>query len=127
MIEEKLFIDKSKIREIAKDCVKEATKKLPKEIFGVYLFGSSFRGDYTPESDIDILFIVKQRNLRVRDEITEVTSNISLKYEVVISGIIEDLETWKKNLVYNTLFGKNILNESEELWKRQDWNLVSTG
>jgi uncharacterized protein len=53
------------------------------------LFGSQARGDATPESDIDVL-IVLRGTINPGDEITrtgKLTADLSLKYNVVISSV----------------------------------------
>ncbi|MCO6041875.1 nucleotidyltransferase family protein [Thermococcus alcaliphilus] len=54
----------------------------------VILYGSYARGDYSTESDVDVLLIVKERlSLEEYEKIMEVIAELSLKYEKVISII----------------------------------------
>ncbi len=73
------------------------------------LFGSYSRGDYTEYSDVDLLILVK--GTLQREEIRKVDDLIakySLKYDVVISGLVYPAETYQQ---FNTPFLLNIKEE----------------
>lgn len=60
------------------------------------LFGSQARGDATPESDIDVMVVLKG-HINPGDEIArtgEVSAEISLKYDVVISCVFVSAECY---------------------------------
>jgi len=100
------FFDKENI---IKDFVEESQKILSENLVEGYLFGSYARKEQTPESDIDLLFIVRQFNAQIRTEISSLASDYSLERDVIISPIIKDLEVWEKNRKYDTLFYKEII------------------
>lgn len=58
-----------------KDAIKKVTKKLKRflgnELIAVIVFGSRVRGDFTQESDLDILVIVKKRTFDIIDTINQ--------------------------------------------------------
>jgi predicted nucleotidyltransferase len=78
-------------------------------IEGVILFGSYSRGDFTEYSDIDLLILVKGalRGDETR-KIDDLIAIYSLKYDVVISGLVYPAETY---LRFNTPFLLNIKEE----------------
>lgn len=64
----------------------------------VILFGSYARGDYNQNSDFDVM-IVLDNYKRYWDELVnsaELTSELSLKYNVTISRTIMKEEQWEK-------------------------------
>jgi len=78
-------------------------KKGLTELYGqrlkaVYLFGSYARGDYNQNSDLDIM-IVLDTYKSYWDELVrsaELTSDLSLEYDVAISRTIMTEEQWRK-------------------------------
>jgi len=52
------------------------------------VFGSKVRGDYREKSDIDILVIVKERSLRVMDQIAEITSDLNIEFDLSITPVV---------------------------------------
>ena len=78
-----------------------------KEDFGeklesVILYGSYARGDYTPESDVDVMILVKaiapEDLWKYKQPIIQVESELGLRYDLVISATLKDIETFNKYL-----------------------------
>jgi predicted nucleotidyltransferase len=80
------------------DSVAKLTEEFVKEIRGLYqhrldkviLFGSYARGEQTEDSDIDYLVVLNDKEIRPYSEInnmSEITFDLSLKYEVSVSAI----------------------------------------
>jgi len=61
------------------------------------VFGSKVRGDFRETSDIDILVIVKERSLRIMDQIAEITSDLNIKYDLSISPVVFSEEEYDVN------------------------------
>ncbi|MEK7852862.1 MAG: nucleotidyltransferase domain-containing protein [Planctomycetota bacterium] len=61
------------------------------------VFGSKVRGDFRETSDIDVLVIVKERSLRVMDQIAEITSDLNIKYDLSISPVVFSEEEYDVN------------------------------
>ncbi|ANV83303.1 hypothetical protein AWQ21_02260 [Picosynechococcus sp. PCC 7003] len=86
-------------------------KKQFSEIFqdnliSLIVFGSQARGDATPESDIDILVVLKDKKQKQtkREQIIDFITEISLEFGVLISCIYannQDFETEKSPLMLN--------------------------
>lgn len=60
---------------------------LGERLAAVYLYGSQARGDARPDSDIDVLIVLRDefRYFEMVDQVSYITSALSLQYEVVIS------------------------------------------
>jgi predicted nucleotidyltransferase len=77
------------------------------------LYGSYARGDFDSESDIDILILVDLEKLDIkkyRKQITKITSDLDLEYNVVLSPIVENLSEFNKYKEASSFF-KNVQNE----------------
>src|SRR5574341_2402079 len=59
------------------------------------LFGSKVRGDSTQYSDIDILLIVTDDNWKFRRAISGISSDIALKYDVLLDVRIISVSRWQ--------------------------------
>lgn len=67
-------------------------KIFPCQILDAYLYGSYARGDYTNESDVDILLIVSAERNDIalkRPMLAAVTSDLSLKHNVTVSVTVK--------------------------------------
>ena len=108
--------DKNKLKLITDDTVK-AILSVSKNVEKIILFGSQARGDSVEESDIDILVIVdipEEQLDRVKDEMHDLASDISLEQDEVVSLIISDKQEY--DTMANTLFYRNVARDGVELY-----------
>ena len=68
----------------------------PERIFQAILFGSKSRGDSHPESDIDVLLIADQDEWRFQHAISDIASDVSLEYSVLIGPRVISQARWAK-------------------------------
>jgi uncharacterized protein len=59
------------------------------------LFGSKARGEATADSDIDLLLIVVQETWQLRDEICTISTDASLKYDVLLDARVIGEMRWR--------------------------------
>lgn len=94
------------IDSILEDLKEEIKAAIGDKFVELILFGSYSRGDFTEYSDIDLLILVDPP--LVREEmrrVDDLIASYSLKYDVVISGLVYLAEIYKK---FNTPFLLNI-------------------
>ncbi len=74
------------------------------------LFGSQARGDASPDSDIDILVILKNQfnSYQENKKNSYFISELCLKNDIVITCFLMNLEAWKST---NNSFTRNIKKE----------------
>ena len=102
-------------------CIKKITSHIAssaRDLFGsrlvsVILYGSYARGDYDPESDIDIMLLVDMRQeeyRNYREAITTLSSDLSLENDITVSIKVKDsnVVSHYKDTVQ---FYKNVLND----------------
>ena len=89
---------------------------LQNDVFRIVLYGSTARGESTPESDVDIAVFVPARISReAEDRLSDIVVDLNLKYNKVFSVIdIDDsvYRKWKKV----SPFYQNVDREGIILW-----------
>ena len=98
--------------------VLEKIKDRSEKLFGqaldkIILYGSYARGDYTDESDIDIMIILNcsDRDVRkMRRMATEIASDISLEQDVFLSILLRDKKHYEENIEFFPFY-RNISRE----------------
>lgn len=82
-------------------------------IHDAYLYGSYARGDFTPESDVDILLTVDLGQAEIakhRNDVAKVTSRLSLEHDITVSVTVKPLEQFRR---YQTAlpYYRNVVRE----------------
>ena len=77
-----------------------------------FMYGSQARGDFRPDSDIDLMVIVDEDRLSIKEEqqITIPLYEIEMETGVPISAMIVLKKNWEKR-PFKTPFQINIMNE----------------
>ncbi len=70
------------------------------DFVGAYLYGSCARGEQTPDSDIDVLVLVRDEEKRdkLSERTSEAISDLCLKHATVISRVFMSEERFKKGI-----------------------------
>jgi predicted nucleotidyltransferase len=101
-----------------KEAIEEVKNRLVKKygdrLLLLKLYGSKARGDSHPDSDIDILAVVKRDSLGIRDRFFEVMSKYDFKFLICLAVMGKrEFETYKNE---NFSFYRNITREGIDLW-----------
>ena len=89
------------LKDNEREAIREATRMLKEKfpVKEVILFGSKARGDDDPESDIDLLLLTTRPiHWKERHSIVEALFDIEMKYDVVISIIVDSVNDWQTGL-----------------------------
>ncbi len=81
-------LEKKAVREIKEKVTALAGNRLR----GIYLFGSKARGDYDPESDVDLAIIIEDLDRSMKRKVIDIVVEIETEYVVVISSLVM---SWK--------------------------------
>lgn len=86
-------------------------QKLGSVVKEIILFGSKIRGDSEKDSDIDILIVLTSLSWEIKKTISELAAEENIKYNVLISTIRYDADTWEKPVIKASPFGKSVRKE----------------
>ena len=82
---------------ILKGLKKDLKAALGEKLGNLILFGSYSRGESTEYSDVDLLILVKGALSREETQkIDDLIASYSLKYDVVISGLVYPAEAYQR-------------------------------
>lgn len=87
-----------KIKELLEEFKKEIEKLYGDRLKQIILYGSHARGDFTEESDIDLLIVLKGKVVPGKeiDRMIDIITEINLKYGMLISIYPVSEEDYKK-------------------------------
>lgn len=88
------------------------------QIRQISLFGSKARGDSSLYSDVDVLIIINQDDRSLRREIIDIASELSLKYDVLLSPRVIGEHRWKTRQGFSNY--KNIARDVLTISMSQD-------
>lgn len=106
----------NKIKNILKEYVNGLLKIIGKDLRQVILYGSYARGEEEKNgeiSDIDIMILVNLNEQEIKElekKVIDYSYDLDLKYDILLSPIIENIENYKNRTRYMTFY-KNIENE----------------
>jgi len=89
------------LKDNEREAIREDTRMLKEKfpVKEVILFASKARGDDDPESDIDLLLLTTRPiHWKERHSIVEALFDVEMKYDVVISIIVNSVNDWQTGL-----------------------------
>ena len=95
-----------------KKAVREFLRRV-RELYDVAdyrIFGSKSRGDDQEPPDIDILVLLEKKPLTWSDasKVSEVSTDVSLEYDVLLSPLVLNVDEWKHGLYTVLPFHKTV-------------------
>ncbi len=98
--------------------LKEAAESLSvyRDVLKVVVFGSRVRGDFTGESDMDLLIVILGMDLKLMNEVIHVLHELELKHDVPISPTIYTKREYDVNKKMGSPFITNVEKEGIVLY-----------
>ena len=93
-----------------------------KSIYGdklseIILYGSCARGDYSQDSDIDILVLLNVAPGEINDErskLFDISDELDLQYDVVLAPVLQSIETYEKYMPVSSFY-QNVHREGVKI------------
>jgi predicted nucleotidyltransferase len=109
-----------KERSALSEFVAKLREKYADDVVLVMLFGSKVRGDFDEESDLDVLVVVEgDDRWPYWREITDLTSDLLLGYEVNISALVFNEEHYRWLMEHRTPIYNNTTREGVLVWMKK--------
>lgn len=91
--------------------VRRLQAEFGQDVTDVRLFGSKARGEAGPDSDVDVLVLVKRPDYALKHAILWLAAEVSLAYDVLLSPRVVPLAAWQKMGQADTLFYRTVRSE----------------
>jgi predicted nucleotidyltransferase len=97
------------------ECAARLHVALGAGLIGLWLFGSKSRGDYGPDSDIDLLVVLDDLQPDKRWRIRQIAARCSLEYDVLFNTHILDQARWEEEVHYRSTLWREIQRDGVSL------------
>ncbi|MFN3396818.1 MAG: nucleotidyltransferase domain-containing protein [Thermodesulfovibrionales bacterium] len=86
-------------------------ERLPERIISLYAFGSRVRGDHGEWSDLDVLVIVRNKDVEIEKEIIDIFSDEEFETGIPFAPVIKDIKVFEMEREIKTPFYQDIIKE----------------
>lgn len=103
---------------LTEEIVNATLRLFPKNVYQILLYGSYARGDFTEESDIDLMVLLnctKEEANLCRKKANKMASRLSLKHDIEVSLLLRDKETFEHGQAILPFY-QNVANEGIVLY-----------
>jgi uncharacterized protein len=111
------FLNPNEQRAI-EQAVRELVLKFPAQVRFIALFGSKARGDFTSDSDIDLLIISESDDWQIRHMLRDPVYDANLDHTVFIATWIVSWERFQHLPFQRPGLFNNLRQDALELWRR---------
>lgn len=91
------------------------SQMLHSNLVDLYLFGSKARGDFSAESDIDLLIILRQLNADSRWLVRSIAADCSLQYDVLFNTHLYEQERWQSIVAHQDTLWREVQRDGVSL------------
>lgn len=108
-----------KVADTLKKIVDSVNTEMPDIVDQIILYGSYARGDYSPESDLDIMLLMKCGHSDVKKfqgVVCKIASRIGLEDDIEVSMTMQDKNTFERRLAILPFY-RNVKKEGVTLYE----------
>lgn len=108
-----------KVADTLKKVVSSINAEMPGIVEQIILYGSYARGDYSAESDLDIMLLMKCSHTEIKQfqkAVCKIASRIGLEDDIEVSLMMQDKETFEKRLAILPFY-RNVKKEGVMLYE----------
>jgi predicted nucleotidyltransferase len=91
------------------------TRVLGDNLCEIWLFGSKARGNFTDDSDLNLLIVLRHLNPKLRGEIQRIAARISLDFDTLINTHIKDKADWDEIIQYEDTLWREVKRDGISL------------
>lgn len=109
----------NELQVITKRIIDEVFRLLEDKVYKIILYGSYARGDFTSESDVDVIILLncsKEEVRSYRKQISKLSSRIGLENDVEVSILLRDRDSYERGLQILPFY-RNISREGIVLYE----------
>lgn len=109
---------KNELNIVTEEIVDAVLGLLRNKVYRIMLYGSYARGDFTKESDVDIMILLncsKEEVKNYRKQVSRLASRIGLKNDIEISLLLRDRETFERGIEILPFY-QNVIEEGVALY-----------
>ena len=106
------------INEVKEECTSLVRDLLKDDLVEVVLYGSCARGDYTEDSDIDIVLLTKVNRLEAKkyeDDLASIATEMAMKHFAIVNFVCLPFDEFEEKKTWYPYF-MNIAEEGEVLY-----------
>ena len=108
--------NQAKYQEAVNEFVRRALRRYEDNIDSIILFGSVARGEAKEDSDIDILVVIKKKNVKDMKEIYGIAFEVSMEYLLDVSPKVYGMNEISNSLKIGVPFIKEVLKEGVSVY-----------
>lgn len=107
-----------RIKNITLEVNEELIKLFGEKIERIILYGSYARGDFSLESDVDIMILLnctQKEIMEKRKEISKIASRVGLKNDIMVSLLARNYREYENNMRYQPFY-QNVEKEGMKIY-----------
>ena len=102
-------------RAATEELLRRLQAKSPERILLIVLFGSVARGDFSPDSDIDVLVMTDKLDTDLKWDIWGIGSEVSLEFDVLFNLHVYPRALWESLRAKRKTIWRNVERDGVEL------------